>query len=197
MFQTQEKRGELQQLTFNIQKKSEGGNKGNHLLGFNEIERKWGPFGSYTTKGLSLSHYFEKKLWIRKFCAIFNLATNTVGMTLQKNGGKMRIRLYSGKYVYPLQAWDNWNSFSPIYSTHCSLCTIGFAIQKPICLYLTNELVFPWRMWSLTSRQTGCQDVLATQCYELSCRSLQGVAVIFSVFNIWNNCYLTWDLFQI
>ena len=69
-------------------KKSEGGNKGNHLLGFNEIERKWGPFGSYTTKGLSLSHYFEKKLWIRKFCAIFNLATNTVGMIMQKMVGK-------------------------------------------------------------------------------------------------------------
>ena len=123
-------------------------------------------------KGFITVTLFWKKIVNKEVLCNLQLSHKHSGHDYAKNGGKMWIRLYSGKYVYPLKAWDNWNSFSPINSTHCSLCTIGFAIQKPICLYLTNELVFPWRMWSLTSRQTGCQDVLATQCYELSCRSL-------------------------
>ena len=69
-------------------KKSEGGNKGNHLLGFNEIERKWGPFGSYTTKGLSLSHYFEKKIVNKEVLCNLQLSHKHSGLGYAQMVGK-------------------------------------------------------------------------------------------------------------
>ena len=123
-------------------------------------------------KGFITVTLFWKKIVNKEVLCNLQLSHKHSGHDYAKNGGKMWIRLdFTQESSYTLYRHGTIEVVS-IYSTHCSLCTIGFAIQKPICLYLTNELVFPWRMWSLTSRQTGCQDVLATQYYELSCRSL-------------------------